>query len=68
MFFFHYSYYVGDKIDILDGRIRSIRFPKHIRRNLRSLKDRQYYKAHEWKFVLHFIAYPILKGILPERY
>lgn len=61
------SYYIGNKIDEIDGRIQSIRLPKLIRRNLRSLKDRKYYKAHEWKYVLLFVAYPVLKDILPER-
>lgn len=65
--FFLRSFYVGHRIHDLDKRIKEIRGPKLIRRNFRPLAEREYYHAYEWKFILLFIARPILKGILPER-
>lgn len=63
-----FSYYIGDRLNILDQRIREIRMPNLIRRRFRPLSEREYYHAHEWKFFLLFLAYPIMKGVLPERY
>lgn len=62
------SFYIGDKLEISDRRIMEIRMPRLIRRNFRPLKEREYYHAYEWKFILLFVAYPILKGVLQERY
>lgn len=62
------SFYIGDRIDELDRRIREIRLPKLVRRNLRPLSERKYYKANEWRIILLFIAYPILTNIFPDRF
>lgn len=61
------SYYIGNYISELDKRINSIQLPKSIRKNVRSLSERLYWKAHEWKYFLLFIVIPILRGILPDR-
>lgn len=63
-----FSYYIGNHIDELDRRMKQIQFPKLVRRNVRTFSERHYFKAHEWKIILLFVAYPILKDILPERY
>lgn len=63
-----FRFYVGNHIHILDRGMREIKMPYLIRRNFRPLSERDYYHAYEWKFILLFAAYPVLKGILPERY
>lgn len=65
---FNSSYFIGHQIKEIDKRILQIRLPKSIRRNLKPLSDREHYHSHEWKYLLIFVAYPILKNILPERY
>lgn len=62
------SFYIGDRLHILDRRMNEIRMPRLIRRNLRPLSQREHYHAYEWKFILLFVAYPLLKGVLPDRY
>lgn len=68
LIFLNYSYYIGHRIVELDQKMKAIKLPKLIRRNFRPLSEREYFKAHEWKFILLFVAYPLLKDILPERY
>lgn len=65
---FYLSYFIGNQINELDRRIKKIQLPKLVRRNLRPLSEREYYKAHEWRVILLFIACPILTNILPERF
>lgn len=48
--------------------MEELRIPKSIGRNFRPLSDRIYYHAYEWKYILLFVAYPLLQGILPEKY
>lgn len=48
--------------------MKAIQLPKLIRRNLRPISEREFYHAHEWKFVMLFVAFPVLDGILPKRY
>lgn len=62
------SYFIGNHIDHIDKKIQSIRLPKIIRRNLKPISERDHYHAHEWKYFLLFIAYPLFKDILPGRY
>lgn len=61
------SFYIGNHINELDRRMLEIKLPKLVRRNFRPLSERDYFKAHEWKFILLFVAHPILKDILPDR-
>lgn len=65
---FKCSFYVGNHIEKLDQRIQMIQLPRLVRRNFRSLSEHEYFKAHEWKYILLFVAIPLLKDILPERY
>lgn len=62
-----FSFYIGHLIDEIDRRVAQIQFPKQIRRNLRQFSEREYFKAHEWKNILLYVAYPVLNGILPTR-
>lgn len=62
-----FRFYIGHQIDKLDQRMKEIKLPKLVGRNFRPLSERDYFKAHEWKFILLFVAYPLLKDILPER-
>lgn len=64
----NFSYYIGHRIGEIDRRLHSIQLPKFIRTNLRPMSEREFNHAHEWKFILLFVAYPVLNGILPERY
>lgn len=68
MTLFLFSYYIGDRLPLIDRRMKEIRLPNTIRRHFRPLSEREYFHAYEWKFILLFAAYPILKGILHERY
>lgn len=45
-----------------------IQLPRLVRRNFRPLSEHEYFKAHEWKHILLFVAIPLLKDLLPERY
>lgn len=62
-----FRFYIGHQIDKLDQWMKEIKLPKLVGRNFRPLSERDYFKAHEWKFILLFVAYPLLKDILPER-
>lgn len=62
------SFSVINQTERLDRIMQSLRLPNLIRRNLRPLSEREYYHAYEWKFILLFVAYPLLKDILPIRY
>lgn len=65
--FLKFRYYIGNRITELNRKIQTIQLPKQIRRNFRPLSERDYYHAHEWKFILLFVAHPLLAGILSER-
>lgn len=51
--------YIKDVEDIL----RAIKFPTVIGRPQRSLKERKFWKAHEWEHWLLFVSLIILRGI-----
>lgn len=61
-------YYIGNFLSELDKRLRELKLPRTVSRVLRPLSQRDYYKAYEWKYLLQFAAFPILDGILEERY
>ena len=58
-------YYLGKLIDAVEDRWLSIRVPDEIRRLPRSLRERKYWKATEYKLWL-FASPIVLKGLLPE--
>lgn len=62
-----FSYFIGNRIEELDKKIRSIQLPKLLRTNLHPISEREFFHAHDWKYMLLFVAYPLLNGILPER-
>lgn len=51
----------------IDRKMLELKLPKSIRQNMRPLSEREYYHAHDWKFFFLFVAYPLLKDILPDR-
>lgn len=61
------EFYIGRKIALVNNRLLTISPPSEIHRAPRSLADRHYWKASEWRaFLLYSLV--ILKGILPARY
>lgn len=59
--------YIGRKINLLDERLKKIRPPSEIHRAPRSLLERRYWKASEWRAFL-FYSLIVLQGILPSVY
>lgn len=62
-----YSYYIGNQRDEIDKRMKMLKLPNSISRTLRPIKEKEYYRAHEWKYLLLFAAYPVLYDILNNR-
>lgn len=62
------SFYIGLEIDRINERLLEVKLPQQIKRNLRPLTERKHYKASEWRTLVLFVAMPILKDILPQRY
>lgn len=62
-------YYMAEKNRyILNQRILSIRPPSFINRKPRSLQDKAYFKANEWRsFLLYYLRYSLV-GLLPLKY
>lgn len=60
-------YYIGNKQEEINSRIRHCKFPVECQRVLRELKDVAYWKAQEWKLWM-IMAVPLLKGILNDCY
>lgn len=61
------DFYVGRQIKQIDARLMSISPPSEISRAPRSLQDRKFWKASEWRAFM-FYGLVILKGILPDIY
>ncbi|KAK9976617.1 hypothetical protein ABG768_021822 [Culter alburnus] len=62
------EWYIGTKADIIDQELLNIKPPVEITRTPRSLKDRKYWKASEWRSFLLFYSLPILNGVLMKKY
>lgn len=62
------SWYIGKQIKEVDIRLETIKPPVEITRTPRSITDRKFWKASEWRAFLLFYALPSLKGILPARF
>ena len=61
------SYYIGRRVEVLDGRLNTISPPSEISRAPRSLKECKFWKASEWRsFIFYGLA--VLSGILPNTY
>lgn len=70
-FFFLIStnrFYLGDRIRELDARMKQIKLPKIVTRNLRPLSERTYYHSYEWKYILLFAFFPLVHDLLPDKY
>lgn len=61
-------WYVGRCIQVIDQKLHLIQPPSCVSRVPRSLRERNYWKAHEWYMWLFYYSIPVLKGILPECY
>lgn len=64
------DYYIGRPtvVEVIDRRILSIRPPHHFTRLPRTLKERFYWKAHEWRNWLLYYCIPCCCLSLPQRY
>lgn len=66
----HEAYYIGhpSTLDAADSRLLSIRPPHHFTRLPRTVRDRCYWKAHEWRNWLLLYCIPCCCFSLPQRY
>ncbi|KYN20119.1 hypothetical protein ALC57_07547 [Trachymyrmex cornetzi] len=62
------KYYIGLKRHEIDNRLLAIRPPSSFPRLPRSLKERSFWKANEWRTWLLYYSLPCLKNILPLKY
>ncbi len=62
------EWYIGTKADVIDRELLAIKPPVEITRAPRSLQDRKYWKASEWRSFLLFYSLPILNGVLMKKY
>ena len=61
------DFYIGTKVKLIDERLQQISPPSEIHRSPRSLSERCYWKASEWRAFI-FYSLIVLQGILPRRY
>lgn len=61
-------WYIGRSIEQIDDILTSIKPPCNVSRVPRSVKERKFWKAHEWYMWLFYYSIPTLKGVLPEKY
>lgn len=63
------EYYIGQsqRVKLIDERLQLISPPSEIHRSPRSLSQRCYWKASEWRAFI-FYSLIVLRGILPARY
>ncbi|XP_055073931.2 uncharacterized protein [Misgurnus anguillicaudatus] len=61
-------WYIGRSISQIDQLLVNIKPPSNVSRTPRSLKERCYWKAHEWLMWLLYYSISVLKGILPDKY
>ncbi|XP_038150334.1 uncharacterized protein LOC119789497 isoform X2 [Cyprinodon tularosa] len=61
-------WFIGKEINEVDRRLAKIKPPVEITRTTRSLSERKFWKASEWRAFLLFYSLPVLKGILPARF
>ncbi|KAG8200898.1 hypothetical protein JTE90_020538 [Oedothorax gibbosus] len=64
------QFYVGtpNHVRRIDSRLLSIKPPHSFTRLPRSIADRIFWKANEWKTWLLYYAAPCLSGILPDKF
>ncbi|XP_049516681.1 uncharacterized protein LOC125942543 isoform X1 [Dermacentor silvarum] len=64
------AYYIGRPrtLELINRRLLSIRPPHHFTRLPRTLRERCYWKAHEWRNWLLFYCLPCCRHALPPKY
>ena len=60
--------FLGRRINIIDKVLLNVRLPSETSRNTRSITERSHYKANEYRNLLFYLAFGILKDILPDQY
>ncbi|XP_022111612.1 uncharacterized protein LOC110990825 [Acanthaster planci] len=60
--------YIGNCLSMLNERLSHIRPPAEVMRIARSLSNRRYWKAHEWRAWLLHYSPSVLKHVLPFTY
>ena len=63
-----HGWYIGTKTEQIDKVLKKISPPTEITRVPRSMRERKFWKASEWRSFLLFYALPVLNGILPRKY
>lgn len=61
-------WYMGNKVKDIDERLASFTPPSNITRTPRSLSQRSYWKASEWRAFLLFYGSVVLQAFLPAAY
>lgn len=62
------DFYIGLQTKNVNERIAMLKLPKNIKRNPRSITDRNNWKANEWRSFLLYFSVGILYKILPLKY
>ena len=62
------DWYLGGKVSDIDQELLAINPPVEVTRAPRSVKDRKFWKAFEWRSFLLFYALPVLNGIMKKKY
>ena len=63
------SFYLGEKLNIIDSRLLQIKPPNIVTRLPRSIaKELKHWKASEFRTFLLFYSIPCLYGLLPDEY
>ncbi|CAF0947297.1 unnamed protein product [Brachionus calyciflorus] len=52
----------------IDKRLLSVRLPNEIKRKCRSIEERNFYKANEYRTIALYISFALFKGILDDKY
>lgn len=61
------TYYIGQKVKLVDERLQLICSPSEMHRSPRSISQRHFWKASEWRAFI-FYSLIVLHGILPMHF
>ncbi|KAH7974236.1 hypothetical protein HPB49_012423 [Dermacentor silvarum] len=66
----HEKFYIGrpSTLNFLNRRLKGIQPPHHITRLPRSIQERHFWKAHEWRNWLLYYCLPCCQNTLPSPY
>ncbi len=59
---------MGRYTGLIDKRLLNVKLPPGHSRATRSITERSFNKANEWRNILFYLAFGILKDILPNKY